>query len=521
MNTVKLNKIMLIFPPSSSLTSWEPMVTPPMGMAYLGAAVRKAGYEVKLLDTVCEDAYCETRLNDHICRYGLPYHHIVEKVKAFDPQVVGLSCIFSNQWPALRDIAMRLRAQLPGLIIVAGGAHPTFLPVRSMEDAPLDYIIKGEGEQSFVDLLDRLKLDKPIDQVDGLVWREGDQIRENPKTGYIKDLDSIPFPAYDLLPMEKYFKYALPMSYGFLSARNVPMVTSRGCPHKCSFCSSTNLWGNRFRMRSPENVLEEMDWLVDTYGIREIKFQDDNLTAGRDRARKIFQAMIDRPWHLHWNTPNGIATWTLDEEIISLAKRSGCYSLTMAIESGDQEVIDKIVKKPIKLENVIKVNDIMKKNRIHRSAYFIIGFPGETREQIQNTIDLGRKLKLDARAVFIYNPLPGSELFEECVRRGYVTEESFFETGNQYFSSVVDSEDWTGEELETLIRRVYFGNYLIFFKPSYSSYITARAYLNYLRHRPSFLKFAAARSLRTLELALKKTPVVPGKPEDMGPFLPT
>ncbi len=496
-----INRVMLVFPPSTSLASWEPMVTTPMGIAYLGAVLRDAGYEVKLLDTVCEAPYKETVVSEHICRFGLDYHEIIERITGWQPHAVGLSCIFSNQWPAAAEIARRLKAIDPDMAVVAGGAHPTFLSELCMKDAPIDFIIKGEAEESFPELLSKLGNGKAYDDIDGLVWRDNGVVRENPKVSFIQDLDTLPFPAHDLLPTEKYFELALPMAYSFMSPRTLPVVTSRGCPCRCTFCSSTHLWGKRYRMRSAENVMAELDWLVDRFKIEEIKFQDDNLTVKRKRAEQIFNAMIERPYRLFWNTPNGIAVWTLDQDLLELMVRSGCFEITMAIESGNQEVLSNLIKKPLKLEKAREVNEAAKKLDLSRAGYFIIGFPGETREQIMDTVRFARELKLAGWGIFIYNPLPGSELYEECVRRGFITEQSFFEAGNQYFSSVIDSEEWTAEELESIIRKEYMRSY--FTGLMFATRPVLRRWYRYFRYRPSFLKFFALRSIRAFKLQAK------------------
>jgi len=491
---------MLVFPPSTSLASWEPMVTTPMGIAYLASAVREAGYEVACLDTVVEAHRQETPITDTVSRFGLTYDQITDRISAWKPDLVGLSCIFSNQWPSTRELAKRIKAADPEVIVVAGGAHPTFLSELCMKDAPIDFIIRGEGEESFVDLLNRIRESRATNAVDGLVYRDGDSIRSNPKVSLIEDLDSISFPAHDLLDPERYFKIALPMAYTAINPRSVPIVTSRGCPCLCTFCSSTQLWGRRYRMRSSANVLRELDWLVDKFGVREIKMQDDNLTVDRGRAKEIFRGMIERPYRLHWNTPNGIAVWTLDKEMLTLMKDSGCYEITMAIESGNQKVLNQLVKKPLKLDRVREINAAARKLGISRLSYFIIGFPGETREQIMDTIKFSRELRLDLSVIFIYNPLPGSELFEECLKRGYITEESFFESGNQYFSSVIDSDEWTADELETLIRWEYLKNYLAIFR---APYLVGRRYYKALRYRPSFIKFVFSRTWRAFKLKVR------------------
>ncbi len=499
--TSHIRRVMLVFPPSTSLVGWEPMVTTPMGIAYLGSAAREAGYEVACLDTVVEAPYQETAINDTVSRFGLTYDQIMNKIAAWKPDVVGLSCIFSNQWPATRELAKRIKAADPDVIVVAGGGHTTFLSELCMEDAPIDFIIRGEGEESFVDLLNRIRKGLAIDGVDGLVYRDGDSIRTNPKVNLINDLDTIAFPAHDLLDPERYFKVALPMGYTMMSPRNVPVMTSRGCPCLCTFCSSTHLWGKHYRTRSASNVLRELDWLVNKFGIEEIKVQDDNLTVNRKRAMEIFKGMIERPYRLRWNTPNGIAVWTLDKEMLAMMKDSGCYEITMAIESGNQKVLNDLIRKPLKLDKVREINRAARELGIFRLSYFIIGFPGETKEQIMDTIKFTRELRLDLSVIFIYNPLPGSELFQECLKRGYITERSFFEVGNQYFSSVVDSDEWTSKELETIIRWEYLRNYLAIFR---SPYLLGRMYYKAFRYRPSFVKFFLKRTSRAIRLKLMK-----------------
>jgi anaerobic magnesium-protoporphyrin IX monomethyl ester cyclase len=495
-----IRRLMLVFPPSTSIAGWEPMVTTPMGIAYLASAAREAGYEVACVDAVVDAPYQETAINDTVSRFGLTYDQIMEKIAAWKPDLVGLSCIFSNQWPATREIAKRIKAANPDAIVVAGGGHPTFLSNLCMEDAPIDFIIRGEGEESFIDLLDRIRKGRALEEVDGLVYRDGDSIRANPKVSLIKDLDSIPFPAHDLLDPERYFKLALPMGYSMMNPRSVPIVTSRGCPCLCTFCSSTHLWGKQYRTRSARNVLLELDWLVDKFRIKEIKIQDDNLTVNRGRAMEIFYGMIERPYRLSWNTPNGIAVWTLDREILTMMKKSGCYEMTMAIESGNQKVLKDLIKKPLKLDKVREINKEARDLGIFRLSYFIIGFPGETKEQIMDTIKFARELRLDLCAIFIYNPLPGSELFEECLKKGYITEKSFFEIGNQYFSSVVDSDEWTANELETLIRWEYLRNYLAIFR---SPYLLGRMYYKAFRYRPSFVRFFLSRTRRAIKLKFR------------------
>ena len=476
------------------------MVTTPMGLAYLGASLRERGYEAAGLDALAEDPYQVELIAEHVGRNGLSYSEIMRRVEQAKPDLVGISCIFSNQWPAVKELTQRIKALDRDILVASGGTHPSFLAERCLRESQLDFILLGEADQSFPEVLDRIQHGRPLSDQDGIAYREDGEIRVNPKQKWIQDIDRLPFPAHDLFPPETYFRIALPMGYNLRSNRALPIVTSRGCPCRCTFCSSTHHWGKAYRARSPENVLAEMEWLVSSFGVQELKFQDDNLTADRKRAKAIFQGMTRFNPRLHWNTPNGIAVWTLDDELMGLMRKSGCYEITLAIESGDQEVLTKLIRKPLKLEKVEEVNRLARKHGISRIGYFIIGFPGETRAQIERTVQFNRKLKLDGHGIFIYNPLPGSELYEECLRRGYITEDSFFEAGNQYFSPLFDTEQWKAQDLERIIRWEYPRSYLALFRNPRA--ILPR-YYNYFRYRPNFLRFVISRNLRALRLTLR------------------
>ncbi len=492
-----IRKVLLIFPPSSSVGHFEPMVTTPMGLAYLGAALRQRDYEVVGLDALAEAPYQSERLSENVVRYGLTADQIMTHVEVVQPDVVGLSCLFSNQWPPIREIAARIKDLDQDIIVATGGTHPTFAPERCLRDSKIDFIVLGEGERIFPDVLDRLRLGRSLNDQDGVAWRDNNVIKVNPPGNLIDDLNELPFPAHDLFPPERYFDIALPMGYHMRSRRSLPMVTSRGCPFNCTFCSSTRFWRNRYRARSAENVMAEIEWLVSCFGIEEIKFQDDNLTAQRKRARHLFEMMSELDPILSWNTPNGIAIDTLDDEMLGLMRRSGCFEITLSAESGDQDILNKLIHKPLKLDRIREVNEAARRHGIYRVAYFIIGFPGESMEQIRNTIKFGRELAVDWCIYFIYNPLPGSPMYDDCLARGYISEDDFFKTGNVYFSSIMDSEEWTSKELETIVRREYLRNYLSVLR---NPRTVLPSYLALMQARPSVYRYTASRAKKAAEL---------------------
>ncbi|UCD84426.1 MAG: cobalamin-dependent protein [Deltaproteobacteria bacterium] len=475
----KIEKILLIFPPSTEVSGGLRMCIPPLGIAYLGAVLRK-DYQVRLLDTTAEGYDNVEELGTGLVKYGLSYQKIKEKISDYSPDLVGITCLYSTQFPFVSKICHLIKEINSDMITAIGGYHPTFLAKECLEkEKSIDFIVLGEGEHTFHDLLKQIEHGTDLTHLEGIAFRREDKLQINPKTNYIENLDELPFPARDLLPMEKYFSINIPMSITSKHKRCTSIATSRGCTARCVFCPSPNFWGHRYRARSADNVLKELELLIKDYQIKEIQFQDDNLILDKKRAVEIFKGIIDRKLKLQWNTPNGIALWKLDEQLLKLMSASGCYELTLAIESGDQEVLSKIIKKPLNLKRVEELTKIIKNLGIETNSFFIVGFPGETKEQIRRTFGFAKKLNLDCSYFFIANPNPGSKLYEICKEKGYLKEDFDFETID-YFKSNYDTPEFTSQDLEKLRNREHvkfnlgliYRNPIIFLKRHFNIIIT-------------------------------------------------
>jgi len=461
-NPRKIERVLLIFPPMIDHAYLEKHCVVPSGIAALAAWVRP-DYEVKLLDCIVEGYHQVRNRGQMLVEYGLDDDSVRRQIVEFNPDVVGVSCLFSSQFGAVRRFTKIAKEINPEVVTVTGGTHPSFLSEKCLNSAPdLDFIVIGEGELTFKDLLDSLRDGKDYRDLDGLAFREDGKIRVNEKKRLIENLDDLPLPARDLLPIEKYFKYAVPMAHYHKSRRNISIATSRGCPFRCTFCSSCQHWRG-YRTRSVEHVLAEMDVLKNQYGVEELKFEDDNITADKKRARALFQGMIDRGYNFKWNTPNGIAVWTIDDELLDQMKRSGAFELTLAIETGNQWVMDNIIKKPLKLDKVVPAAEAVRRHGMDVYAYVIIGFPGETREQIQDTFDLLKKARIYKFAPFLYTPLPGSGLYYKCLEMGLIDENYDFETFNVYYKAPFDRPGLTQKELMDWAYREYRNASIRFF----------------------------------------------------------
>ncbi|MFH1398345.1 MAG: radical SAM protein [Candidatus Omnitrophota bacterium] len=414
-----IHKIMLIVPAATISSEYSKEIQPPLGLAYIAACLEK-DYQVKILDAACEGWYEERKETNGFLTYGLDYTQISKRIQDFNPDVVGVSCLFSMQHKNAHRVCQVAKKTNINIITIMGGAHPSVLAEETLKDDSVDFVVIGEGEQSTKELLDSLRDNKDVSSIDGIAFKVNNKILINPKTKFIEDLDSLPLPARHLLPMDKYFKINLPHGISSRYRPNTPVVTSRGCPANCIFCSIHSIWGYTFRGRRAENIIQELEFIKDTYDIKEIQFEDDNLTFDKTRAMRLFQLMVDKKIGLAWTTPNGVSLWNLDKDLLSKMKEAGCYRLCLAIESGDQKLLSETIKKPLRLQKVLELMRWIKYYGFETDAFFVVGFPDETKGQLKNTFEFASKLNTDNTTFYLATPYPGTELFKICSREGWL-----------------------------------------------------------------------------------------------------
>jgi len=409
----------------------------PLGPAYIAASLEEAGFDVKIADLTFTD---KTKFDVSVLK------KIILKQK---PDVVGFSAL---TWtiPLTYELINALKEEDKDLPIVVGGPHVSALPRRTLEECPaIDAVIVGEGEHTFKGFL-KILLTKGISEemtnLKGLMFRHNDRILGDPSPTYIENLDALPFPARHLFSLETYSK----VSDQFKSKRTpvASMITSRGCPHHCMFCTRSNS-GHRHRARSPENVVRELEELRD-YGFNEVQIPDDNFTQSRQRVIEICRLVKDRGLNMSFDLPNGVRVDHMDEELLSTMYDAGFYSMHLGMESGDNKVLKKIQKGTTAKQAKDAIR-IAKKIGYKIVLFTIIGLPGSSMESEEKTFKLIREM--DVPFTFsVCTPYPGSQLWESLKdQMQRISWDRFDETN--YFNPLYLPEGMTKEQLQECINR--------------------------------------------------------------------
>ena len=423
-------KILLINPPRTYYQGSKGIrIGLPLSLLYLAAILKKNGYQPRIFDCLVSSRSKIVVKGDKII-HGLPDDVILEIIRKENPCIVGITNPFTAQIENAIHIADLVKQVNKRTITVIGGPHTSVQSQELLkENRNIDIGVRGEGEYTFLELIKKIEKGLSIRDVANITYRDETQsIVENEFKGFIENLDELPYPVYQLFGMEEYFN-SLKRGLGprpIVRQRSISMITSRGCPYNCVFCSVHLHMGKFFRAHSSDYVIRHIKYVVDKYRVKHISFEDDNFSLNIDRCKKILKGIIDNRIKITWDTPNGIRADKLDEELIRLMKKSGCLELSFGIESGSQKVLDEIIDKNLKLDKVIKVIQLCQKYKIKTKAFFVIGFPGETRKDIIGTKELALKLykkyKVDP-GLSIAVPLFGTRLYQICKTKGYLIKE--------------------------------------------------------------------------------------------------
>jgi len=365
---------------------------PNLGLLMLGAALRKAGNRVRIIDASAQ---------------GLSYENVVAEIKKSRPDFIGLTSVT----PAIiktAKLAGMIKEVCPSTRIIIGGPHFTAVPEQTLAGNPcFDYGVLGEGEETIVELVEALSSGKTPSSVPGVVFREEDKIHFVSRRKPIDNLDALPFPAWDLL--DGFPSKYRPAIFKYKRLPSAHIVSARGCPNKCVFCD-TSIFGHKVRFHSAEYVLDMVDYLTKDFKIKEIIFEDDQFIINKSRLEKICNGFLERGSGIAWACSGRINS-IKDFELLKLMKRSGCWQINYGIESGNQAILD-FMKKGITLDQVEKAVKLTRKAGILSKGYFILGFPHETVETLNDTIEFAKRVPLNDISAFMLTPYPGSEVYD-------------------------------------------------------------------------------------------------------------
>lgn len=444
-------KVLLIYPSVTIYQEAHIDPHPPLGLAYLAAYLEQNKFEVKILDVLALGIKTREKKGKGT-RVGLSARKIKRYIKDYNPDIVGVGTMFTPFAEDAHEIAKLVKSVNQKILVVSGGAHSSIDPKLVLKDNDVDVVIRGEGEVTFLNLVKAMAKKGGWRKVTGISYRRGKKVVQNPPTPFIKDLDTLPFPARHLLPMDIYDTPDDPFS---MRHPLTSMVTSRGCPGNCVYCSVHSVWGHTWRGRSANNVVDEIEHLMKDYGIREIHFQDDSMSISKKRMNEICDEIIKRKLDIKWATPNGIAHWTLDKRLLRKMKKAGCYRITFGIESGNPEM-RKWVGKPYSLKQAKELTQYANKIGMWTIATNIIGFPYETREQIEDTINFAIKSDVDFALFYRLAPRWGTLVYEIFKKEGLLPkdETELFKEG-----APCDTKHFKKEEL-VQIRNIAHSRFL-------------------------------------------------------------
>lgn len=459
-----------LIPDSFSLTQ---RASPPLGLAYIAAAVEQQGYDVQVIDCVAEAPSNYFNFQDlkGVSALGIDFDSFLQLLQP-DYQLIGLSVMFSNNWLINRHLINLLKQRYPNALIVIGGEHSSAIPEYCLRDCEgLDMVVTGEGEETIADVAARLLQGESYENVEGTVYKKrmanGMDIITNPRRKRIRAIGDIAQPAWHLFPLEKYFDNEI--SYGIAYGRSLPIFATRGCPYECTFCSSPQMWGTKYSMRDVEDVIAEVKKLNTLYGVTNIDFYDLTAIINRRWILDFCAALEREGLVITWQIPAGTRSEAIDYEVAAALKKAGCVNITYAPESGSQEML-KSIKKKVTPERMLHSIDQSYKAGLDIKLNIMLGYPDERISDMMRTnwflIKASFYGATDA-SPSMFSPYPGSALFKELEERKELT------LNDQYFYSIVYSQslhhfkNYNRHNSRNTMMMMLFVSYLCFYVSNY------------------------------------------------------
>jgi len=402
---------------------------PPLGLAYIAAVLEKDGHNVKIFDLTLEA--------------DMPLEDKIDNIVDFSPEIIGMSAMSHNYSDAV-SIALYIKKMID-VSIVFGGPHPTIMPEDVLKKEFIDFVVMGEGEDTFLRLCQEIENGKNFKSIEGLCYKDNDNVIIQPRNSYINNLNNIPFPARHLLDLDK---YKLIDDFGNKMAT---IISSRGCPYRCTYCYK-GLFGKSYRQRSPENIIDEIKYCIKNFSYKSFYFIDDLFTMNTERVEKLTKSMTDESLNIKWQCLARVNNATL--QMFEMMKRAGCYKVHFGIESGNQNILNK-VKKGITLEQVKNAVNCCKKSDIKTKGYFMLGLPSDTIETMQDTLNFADNLKLDEMMFSITTPFPGTELWKNVDKNkiGSLSDAFYYSCDNDDIKIFYNLSEVSNEGILNMVRK--------------------------------------------------------------------
>ena len=424
-----LPHVTLVNPPYPKGAHQHPPFTP-LGLGYLAAVLLKNQYKVDVID-------CQV--------LNTSYEEVKSKLAKRKPDIVGMTSTTLTYKSALR-IAKIAKELNPDCLTLLGGCHATFWDDKALQDCPeIDIVVRGEGEQTILELVERLETGRAFHDVLGITCRNGEKIVRTSNRPHIEDLDSLPFPAHHLWPIEHLRKYGKVI---------FPVMTSRGCTFWCEFCTAVRMFGRRYRTRSPKNVVDELEFLQKNYGAEQFTFYDDTFTVNQARTAEICDEIIARNLKIEWDCETRVDM--VSKELLQKMKNAGCFAVWYGLESGSQRLLDAIGK-GISLTQVIRAFKWTKEVGLIAVVGVILGLPNETKETAWETIKFVERLNPDDVGYYIATPYPGTPMYDFVKEKGWlkVTDFDKYDTATPIFEIPTMSMQELREIREQAFQRFY------------------------------------------------------------------
>ncbi len=409
---------------------------PPIGLAYVNASLEAAGFEVFAIDAIGEDLDQYYKISDvpGLNVQGMYLEDIIAKIPA-DTFVIGMSCMFSAEWVVHETLLKAIKAQFPNVPIVLGGEHVSAESENILRTCPaVDICVSGEGEVTMVELAKAFANSGNWKNVDGISYRHGDHVVKNKSRARNKDINSIPSPSWKNIPVERY--HELGYSTGSVFRPSMPILASRGCPYRCTFCTSPQMWGTDIYLRDPKSVIDEIKMYSEKYPITHIEFIDIVGVMNRKWVRELMHHWVEAGLKLTWIYAAGTRSEILDEEILSLFKKTNMLRLMYAPESGSKETIKRI-KKRIDLDKMMRSMETANSMGLILKAPLLYGLPGQTFKEAMESVWFSFKLSwigVDDVVAHAFSAHPGSELHNGLLDSGKINMKQLMEDGQyKYF----------------------------------------------------------------------------------------